>query len=196
MGMSKLLKTMGVERRGVAASCFPLVMFLLALCVVAGVKIVRSGHRSLMNERLAFGIDLEDPFWDVFGMVAAIAVGIGIPLWVKKFFRSRRNAEVKDYVKAFERTWGASPKRVVAAPEKVNGVLLVPDASVAETAAICERLEKRGIRFEVRQTVIDNTCHIFGGNYAGTSGNGTRMCIYVHPDDCPEAERCWLHLKG
>ena len=81
-------------------------MFLLTLCVVAGVKIVRSGHRSLV-----------------------------------------------------------------------------------ETAEICERLEKRGLRFEARQTVIDNTCHIFGGNYAGTSGNGTRMCIYVHPEDCPEAER-------
>lgn len=194
--MSKLLKTMGVERRGVAASCLPLVMFLLTLCVVAGVKIVRSGHRSLMDERFAFGIDLADPFWDVFGMVAAIALGIGIPLLVTKFFRGRRNAEVKDYVEAFERTQIAPPKRTAAAPEKVNGVLLIPDASVAETAAICERLEKRGIRFEVRQTVIDNTCHIFGGNYAGTSGNGTRMCIYVHPEDCPEAERCWRHLKG
>ena len=71
--MSKFLKTMGVERRGVAASCLPLVVFLLTLCVVAGVKIVRSG------------------------------------------------------------------------------------------------------------------------NYTGTSGNGTRMCIYVHPEDCPEAERI-IHL--
>lgn len=191
--MSKFLKTMGVERRGVAASCLPLVMFLLTLCVVAGVKIVRSGHRSLMDERFAFDIDSADPFWDVFGMVAAIALGIGIPLLATKFFRGRQNAEVKDYVKVFERTRGASPKRVVAAPEKVNGVLLVPDASVAETAEICERLEKRGLRFEARQTVIDNTCHIFGGNYAGTGGNGTRMCIYVHPEDCLEAERI-IHL--
>ena len=96
---------------------------------------------------------------------------------------------VTDYVKAFDRAQADSRKPVASAPEKVNGVLLVPDASVAETAEICERLENHDIRFEVQQTFIDNTCHVFGGNYTGTCGNGTRMCIYVHPDDCAEAEK-------
>ena len=172
-----------------AASRFQLIVFLLTLCVVAGVKIVRSGHGSLMDDRFVLGIDASDPFWCVFGWIAAIALGIGIPLLVMKFLRGRQDAEVKDYVKAFERAQAVPPKRAAAAPEKVNGVLLVPDASVAETAEICERLEKRGIRFEVRQTLIDNACHVFGGNYTGTGGNGTRMCVFVHPDDCAEAEK-------
>ena len=37
-------------------------------------------------------------------MVAAIALGIGIPLLAMKFFCGPRNAAVKDYVKTFERT--------------------------------------------------------------------------------------------
>ena len=171
------------------ASRFPLIAFLLTLCLVAGVKIVRSGHRLLIDDRIALGIDMSDPFWELFYWVVAIALGIWIPLLVKKLMGRRRNTEVTDYVKAFERRQADSRKPVAAAPEKVNGVLLVSDASVAETAEICERLEKRGIRFEVRQTFIDNACHIFGRNYTGTCGNGTRMCIYVHPDDCAEAER-------
>lgn len=81
MGMSKFLKTMGVERRGVAASCLPLVIFLLTLCVVAGVKIVRSGHRSLMDERFAFGIDLADPFWDVLAWLPRLRWALGFHFW-------------------------------------------------------------------------------------------------------------------
>ena len=171
------------------ASRFPLVVFLLTLSVVAGVKIVRSGHASLMDDRIALGIDMSDPFWELFVWIVAIALGVWIPRLVTKWMRGRQNPEVTDYVKAFERAQTNPREPAAFAPEKVDGVLLVPDASVVETAEICERLEKRGIRFEVRQTFIDNDCHIFGRNYTGTCGNGTRMCIYVHPDDCAEAEK-------
>ena len=136
-------------------------------------------------------IDWNDPFWQLFAYVAAIAVGIGIPLFVLKL-RNHRDRQVSDFVKEFERMEGMrsnAPHRAMAAPQDL--VLLAPDVFVYEAKELADRFASAGIRFEVRQSTIDNDFHLFGN-----SGMGTRMSIYVHPDDCDDAHlifQDWNH---
>lgn len=144
------------------ASRFQLSAFLVTLLIVVGVKLVRSG------------LDANDPIWQIVGLVITLAIGVGVPLAVIKWKRRRDRT---DFTKAFGNKM-PRPRTDVPA-----GELLVPDASVAEVAELSKRFEAQGIRFEVRQTVIDNSFHQFGNG-----GIGTRMCVYVHPDDCAAAQ--------
>jgi len=156
-----------------AASRFSLYTFLVALLVVAGVKVYRAGGRSLMGGS-PLAVDANDPFWELFWLIFAYAIGIGVPVAVISWKRRRA---CTDFTKAFANKM-PPPKADVS-----SGALLVPDASVSEVAELSKKFEAQGIRFEVRQTYIDNAFHWRFGN----GGLGTRMCVYVHPDDCAAA---------
>ena len=118
--------------------------------------------------------------------VAAIVVGVGITLIILMLL-NRRDRQVTDFVKEFERMEKMrpeAPRRATVAPQDL--VLLAPDVFVYEAKELAERFSSAGIRFEVRPSTIDNTFHLFGN-----SGMGTRMSIYVHPEDCNAAQILW-----
>jgi len=161
---------------------FPIVAFLVTLCVVAGVKLVRSGRGSLMQDGENLSVDWNDPFWELFALVAAFVIGIVVPLWVMKW-KERRAERCTDFTHAFDRPLD-SPRSVVeqAKPLPMEGEMLVPDASVSEVAELSRLFELQEIRFVTRQTYIDNAFHWYGNG-----GMGTRMCVIVHPDDVARA---------
>ena len=122
--------------------------------------------------------------------VAAIVVGVGITLFILMLL-NRRDRQVTDFVKEFERMEGLradEPRRTTVAPQDL--VLLVPDVFVYEAKELADRFSSVGIRFEVRPSTIDNTFHLFGN-----SGMGTRMNIYVHPEDSDAAQIIWQAMN-
>jgi len=159
-----------------AASRFMLVSLLVALFVVAGVKLVRHDRGSLMRDGVSLALDVNDPFWPFFvtavGMLLVIIVSLAVFNW-------KRRRDCTDLTKAFAQRPSNPPSR----SDIPNGELLVPDAAVFEVEELSRRFEAQGIRFEVRQTYIDNAFHWRFGN----GGLGTRMCVYVHSDDCATA---------
>ena len=122
--------------------------------------------------------------------VAAIVVGVGITLFILMLL-NRRDRQVTDFVKEFERMEGLradEPRRATVAPQDL--VLLVPDVFVYEAKELADRFSSVGIRFDVRPSTIDNTFHLFGN-----SGMGTRMNIYVHPEDSDAAQIIWQAMN-
>jgi hypothetical protein len=122
--------------------------------------------------------------------VAAIVVGVGITLFILMLL-NRRDRQVTDFVKEFERMEGLradEPRRATVAPQDL--VLLAPDVFVYEAKELADRFSSVGIRFEVRPSTIDNTFHLFGN-----SGMGTRMNIYVHPEDSDAAQIIWQAMN-
>ena len=122
--------------------------------------------------------------------VAAIVVGVGITLFILMLL-NRRDRQVTDFVKEFERMEGLradEPRRTTVAPQDL--VLLAPDVFVYEAKELAERFSSVGIRFDVRPSTIDNTFHLFGN-----SGMGTRMNIYVHPEDSDAAQIIWQAMN-
>ena len=122
--------------------------------------------------------------------VAAIVVGVGITLFILMLL-NRRDRQVTDFVKEFERMEGLradEPRRTTVAPQDL--VLLVPDVFVYEAKELADRFSSVGIRFDVRSSTIDNTFHLFGN-----SGMGTRMNIYVHPEDSDAAQIIWQAMN-
>jgi len=122
--------------------------------------------------------------------VAAIVVGVGITLFILMLL-NRRDRQVTDFVKEFERMEGLradEPRRTTVAPQDL--VLLVPDVFVYEAKELADRFSSVGIRFDVRPSTIDNTFHLFGN-----SGMGTRMNIYVHPEDSDAAQIIWQAMN-
>lgn len=164
-----------------ALARLPLVAFLVTLCVVAGVKLVRAGQGSLMQEGLCLSIDPNDPFWQLFLLVGAIVVGVAIPLWCISWRNRRRET---DFTRGYEgRTVAPAIKPDEASARPLDGVLLVPDASVLEVNELVRLFKAEGIRFALRQTVIDTAFH-----RRGNGGLGTRMCVAVHPSDVARAQ--------
>ena len=122
--------------------------------------------------------------------VAAIVMGVGITLFILMLL-NRRDRQVTDFVKEFERMEGLradEPRRATVAPQDL--VLLAPDVFVYEAKELADRFSSVGIRFEVRPSTIDNTFHLFGN-----SGMGTRMNIYVHPEDSDAAQIIWQAMN-
>ena len=122
--------------------------------------------------------------------VAAIVVGVGITLFILMLL-NRRDRQVTDFVKEFERMEGLradEPRRTTVAPQDL--VLLVPDVFVYEAKELADRFSSVGIRFDFRPSTIDNTFHLFGN-----SGMGTRMNIYVHPEDSDAAQIIWQAMN-
>ena len=122
--------------------------------------------------------------------VAAIVVGVGITLIILMLL-NRRDRQVTDFVKEFERMEGLradEPRRATVAPQDL--VLLAPDVFVYEAKELADRFSSVGIRFDVRPSTIDNTFHLFGN-----SGMGTRMNIYVHPEDSDAAQVIWQAMN-
>ena len=122
--------------------------------------------------------------------VAAIVVGVGITLFILMLL-NRRDRQVTDFVKEFERMEGLradEPRRATVAPQDL--VLLAPDVFVYEAKELADRFSSVGIRFEVHPSTIDNSFHLFGN-----SGMGTRMNIYVHPEDCDAAQVIWQAMN-
>ena len=122
--------------------------------------------------------------------VAAIVVGVGITLFILMLL-NRRDRQVTDFVKEFERMEGLradEPRRTTVAPQDL--VLIVPDVFVYEAKELADRFSSVGIRFDVRPSTIDNTFHLFGN-----SGMGTRMNIYVHPEDSDAAQIIWQAMN-
>ena len=122
--------------------------------------------------------------------VAAIVVGVGITLFILMLL-NRRDRQVTDFVKEFERMEGLradEPRRATVAPQDL--VLLAPDVFVYEAKELADRFSSVGIRFDVRPSTIDNTFHLFGN-----SGMGTRMNIYVHPEDSDAAQIIWQAMN-
>ena len=117
---------------------------------------------------------------------AAIAVGAGITLLILMLL-NRRDRQVTDFVKEFERM-EEMPRRATVAPHDL--VLLAPDVFVYEAKELADKFSSVGIRFEVHPSTIDNTFHLFGN-----SGMGTRMNIYVHPEDCDAAQIIWQAMN-
>ncbi len=111
---------------------------------------------------------------------------------VFKIWRRKEERGCTDFIRAVDELQRSSQQRVAEEEEDEEspipltppppGELLVADASVSEVSALAERLEKSGIRFEVRQTVIDTGFHRYGNG-----GSGTRMCVYVDPADVESA---------
>ena len=164
--------------RSRSAGCMPLTVFLLSLLVFVGVRLVRSGQGSVMQK----GVVLEggDPFLPIVAVAVALAAGIAVFGMAAGRRRrvARACADCRDFTHTFDRVddLPAAADAPVAPP--FEGVMLVPDASVAEVAELARGLEAQGIRFFTRQTVIDNAFH-----WLGNGGMGTRMCVFVHPDD-------------
>lgn len=145
-----------------------------------------------------------DPLLQLAAIVAAVAAGVMIILWVITR-RARNPGECTDFTHAFDRPSeedrAPSRPRIQAPPPEpevdelpplepkmdespsVVGVILVPDASVSEVSELAPLLEAANIRFAVRQTVLDNSFHQYGNG-----GIGTRMCIIVHPGDAARAQ--------
>ena len=122
--------------------------------------------------------------------VAAIVVGVGITLFILMLL-NRRDRQVTDFVKEFERMEGLradEPRRATVAPQDL--VLLAPDVFVYEAKELADKFSAAGIRFEVRPSTIDNAFHLFGN-----SGMGTRMNLYVHPEDCAAAQILWQAMN-
>ena len=122
--------------------------------------------------------------------VAAIVVGVGITLFILMLL-NRRDRQVTDFVKEFERMEelrADEPRRATVAPQDL--VLLAPDVFVYEAKELAERFSSVGIRFDVRPSTIDNSFHLFGN-----SGMGTRMNIYVHPEDSDAAQIIWQAMN-
>ena len=122
--------------------------------------------------------------------VAAIVVGVGITLFILMLL-NRRDRQVTDFVKEFERMEelrADEPRRATVAPQDL--VLLAPDVFVYEAKELADKFSAAGIRFEVHPSTIDNTFHLFGN-----SGMGTRMNIYVHPEDCDAAQVIWQAMN-
>ena len=122
--------------------------------------------------------------------VAAIAVGVGITLIILMLL-NRRDRQVTDFVKEFERMEGLradEPRRTTVAPQDL--VLLAPDVFVYEAKELADKFSAAEIRFEVHPSTIDNSFHLFGN-----SGMGTRMNIYVHPEDCDAAQVIWQAMN-
>lgn len=162
---------------------FPIVAFLVTLCVVAGMKLVLSGRSSLMQDGVNLSVDLNDPFWELFSLMAAFVIGIAVPLWVMKW-KKRRAESCTDFTHTFDRPLDSpEPQAHQEKPLPMEGEMLVPDASVSEVAELSRLFELQGIRFTTRQTYIDNAFHWYGNG-----GMGTRMCVIVHPDDVARAQ--------
>ena len=122
--------------------------------------------------------------------VAAIAVGVGITLIILMLL-NRRDRQVTDFVKEFERMEGLradEPRRATVAPQDL--VLLAPDVFVYEAKELADKFSAAEIRFEVHPSTIDNSFHLFGN-----SGMGTRMNIYVHPEDSDAAQIIWQAMN-
>ena len=122
--------------------------------------------------------------------VAAIVVGVGITFFILMVLK-RRDRQVTDFVKEFERMEKMrpeAPRRATVAPQDL--VLLAPDVFVYEAKELADKFSAAGIRFEVHPSTIDNTFHLFGN-----SGMGTRMNIYVHPEDCDAAQVIWQAMN-
>ena len=122
--------------------------------------------------------------------VAAIVVGVGITLFILMLL-NRRDRQVTDFVKEFERMEelrADEPRRATVAPQDL--VLLAPDVFVYEAKELADKFSAAGIRFEVHPSTIDNTFHLFGN-----SGMGTRMNIYVHPEDSGAAQIIWQAMN-
>ena len=121
---------------------------------------------------------------------AAIVVGVGITLFILMLLK-RRDRQVTDFVKEFERMEemrADEPRVATVAPQDL--VLLAPDVFVYEAKELAERFLSVGIRFEVHPSTVDNSFHLFGN-----SGMGTRMNIYVHPEDCNAAQVIWQTMN-
>ena len=124
------------------------------------------------------------------GYTAAMAMGVGITLFILTLLK-RHDREVTDFVKEFERMdemRADEPRMATVAPQDL--VLLAPDVFVYEAKELADRFSSVGIRFDVRPSTIDNTFHLFGN-----SGMGTRMNIYVHPEDSDAAQVIWQAMN-
>jgi len=122
--------------------------------------------------------------------VAAIVVGVGITLIILMLL-NRRDRQVTDFVKEFERLAEMrpeAPRRATVAPQDL--VLLAPDVFVYEAKELADKFSAAEIRFEVHPSTIDNSFHLFGN-----SGMGTRMNIYVHPEDSDAAQIIWQAMN-
>ena len=122
--------------------------------------------------------------------VAAIVVGVGITLFILMLL-NRRDRQVTDFVKEFERLAEMrpeAPRRATVAPQDL--VLLAPDVFVYEAKELADKFSAAEIRFEVHPSTIDNSFHLFGN-----SGMGTRMNIYVHPEDSDAAQIIWQAMN-
>ena len=175
------------------ASRFQFCVLVAIICVLVVIRLVLTARRFRDVAHLLKSFDPSDPFWSTaIGCFAVLLVAI--LLEARRRRRSRHDGDVTDYMKEAARRERAASR--VPAPKSPDGtggrtatttaaaaVVLVPDASVAEASAIGERLAARGLRFELRQTAIDNAFHRFGNG-----GLGTRMCVLVHPDDCGAAQ--------